>query len=95
MRLRPFSLEAIVLLPDRLHCVWTLPEGTVIFLAGGGAKAVVSRAVAHEVEALPTASRQAMGEPGVWQRRYREHLIRDETDFAAAHLLICTSLHRD
>jgi putative transposase len=63
MRLRPFSLEAIVLLPDRLHCVWTLPEGTVIFLAGGGAKAVVSRAVAHEVEALPTARARPWASP--------------------------------
>ena len=22
----PFSIEAMVLLPDHLHCVWTLPE---------------------------------------------------------------------
>jgi putative transposase len=39
--------------------------------------------MAHEIEAPPTGSRRAKGERGVWQRRYWEHLIRDETDFAA------------
>src|SRR5215203_995977 len=28
---RPFSVEGFVLLPDHLHCVWTLPEGDADF----------------------------------------------------------------
>jgi putative transposase len=27
----PFSIEAWVLLPDHLHCIWTLPEGDADF----------------------------------------------------------------
>ena len=26
-QLYPFSIEAIVLLPNHIHCIWTLPEG--------------------------------------------------------------------
>ena len=28
---RPFELDAIVLLPDHLHCIWTLPKGDADF----------------------------------------------------------------
>jgi putative transposase len=28
---RPFSIDAWVLLPDHLHCIWTLPEGDCDF----------------------------------------------------------------
>jgi putative transposase len=27
---RPFKVEAMVILPDHLHCIWTLPSGTRI-----------------------------------------------------------------
>jgi putative transposase len=27
MKVRPFSIDAIVILPDHLHCIWQLPEG--------------------------------------------------------------------
>ena len=30
-----------------------------------------------------STSRKARGERGIWQRRYWEHLIRDEADFAS------------
>ncbi len=29
--LRPFSLDAVVVLPDHLHCLWTLPPGDADF----------------------------------------------------------------
>jgi putative transposase len=84
LRRRPFSLDAVVVLPDHLHCVWALPEGDCDFPdRWRRIKAAVSRIVAGEVDAAPTASRHAKGERGVWQRRYWEHLIRDETDYAA------------
>jgi len=28
---RPFTVEAIVILPDHLHCIWTLPSGEADF----------------------------------------------------------------
>jgi putative transposase len=84
MRRHPFVLDAIVLLPDHLHCIWTLPPGDADFPGRWRRiKAGVSGAVAHEIEVLPTDSRRAKGERGIWQRRYWEHLIRDEADLSA------------
>lgn len=79
----PFSIDAIVLLPDHLHCVWTLPPGddaystrwsrikagfTKRYLASGGAEAAIS------------TSRSMRGERGLWQRRFFEHAITEEAD---------------
>jgi putative transposase len=79
----PFQTVAIVVLPDHMHCVWSLPSGdsddsgrwrwikgafTEKWLAEGGDEAIVS------------ASRARKGEHGVWQRRFWEHQIRDEAD---------------
>jgi len=33
-RERPFRIDAWVVLPDHMHCVWTLPEGKEDFLIG-------------------------------------------------------------
>jgi putative transposase len=27
MAAHPFTMEAVVILPDHVHCIWTLPEG--------------------------------------------------------------------
>lgn len=82
---RPFRLDAIVVLPDHLHCIWTLPQGDSDFPERWRRiKAAVSRAVAHHPRARRApAPRGAKGESAVWQRRYWEHLIRDDADFAA------------
>ena len=80
----PFSLDAIVLLPDHLHCIWTLPPGDSDFPGRWRQiKARVSRAVAPAVEAQPCAARRRKNERGVWQRRYWEHAIRDDADLTA------------
>lgn len=79
----PFVNEAFCLLPDHLHCIWSLPDGggdfstrwrkikglfTARFRSSGGA------------EDLPNASRLVRREASVWQRRFWEHWIRDEID---------------
>jgi putative transposase len=79
----PFEVIAVCLLPDHLHCVWKLPERdcdfslrwarikagfTRRYLAGGGA------------ESKQGPSRAGKRERGIWQRRFWEHQIRDETD---------------
>ncbi len=80
VRLRhPFAIEAMVVLPDHLHAVWTLPEGDADHsLRWRVVKGFFSRRVAR-IERR-SASRIAKGERGIWQRRYWEHLIRDEAD---------------
>jgi putative transposase len=80
---RPFHIDAIVLLPDHLHAIWTLPPGdfdyatrwqlikrrfTKSYLSAGGE------------ETSQSASRESKGERGMWQRRYFEHTCDDEAD---------------
>ncbi|MFH1341568.1 MAG: transposase [Pseudomonadota bacterium] len=77
----PFAIDAMVVLPDHLHAIWTLPEGDADFATRWRLiKSTFSRS-------LPSGerisdSRAAKGERGIWQRRYWEHTIRDEDDFA-------------
>ncbi|HMC11779.1 MAG TPA: transposase [Pirellulaceae bacterium] len=80
---RPFETLAIVLLPDHLHAIWTLPPGdkgyslrwqaikaqfTSQWLQFGGDETSVSRGY------------KAQRRRGVWQARFIEHTIRDEDD---------------
>jgi putative transposase len=80
----PFRWDAIVVLPDHLHAIWTLPSGdedysrrwgwikkefTKAWLASGGSEIDVSD------------SKHKDRRHGVWQRRFWEHTIRDDLDF--------------
>lgn len=79
----PFRVDAIVLLPDHLHTVWSLPRGdtaysrrwawikkefTKSWVAEGGAEEAVSD------------SRHRNRRRGIWQRRFWEHSLADEDD---------------
>ncbi|HWL30989.1 MAG TPA: transposase [Xanthobacteraceae bacterium] len=77
----PFSIEAIVVLPDHLHTIWSLPEGDSDFATRWRLiKARFSRALPAGEQI--SESRIGKGERGIWQRRYWEHTLRDENDFA-------------
>jgi putative transposase len=79
--LHPFTIEAWVLLPDHLHCVWTLPPGdTAYALRWSLIKRGVSQRVASRLPA-PTPLQFERRESGLWQRRYWEHVIRDCEDW--------------
>jgi putative transposase len=80
-RRRPFTIEAIVILPDHLHCIWTLPPGEADFSSRWhDIKARFAAKIPKE-ERLSTRRLQK-GERGIWQRRFWEHVIRDEDDYA-------------
>ncbi len=75
-----FRIDAVVILPDHLHCIWTLPPNDLDFSTRWGMiKGNFSRLIAKTE--LVSASRLKRGERGIWQRRFWEHLIRDEDDF--------------
>jgi putative transposase len=77
----PFKIDAMVVLPDHLHTVWTLPEGDADFATRWRLiKSAFSRSL--PAAELISNSRAAKGERGIWQRRYWEHTIRDARDFA-------------
>ena len=76
---RPFELLVIVVLPDHLHCVWRLPIGDADNAnRWAQIKSGFSRRL--PIEEWRSDWRIACRERGVWQRRYREHLIRDDVD---------------
>lgn len=81
----PFSIDAWVLLPDHLHCIWTLPEGDADFPTRWN---LIKRQVslrcgaAYERPDWLSPSKRKHREATLWQRRYWEHRLRDDADFA-------------
>jgi len=83
---RRFYIDAAVILPDHLHMVMTLPDGDCDYATRWRViKARFSRGV-DTGNVRPSHIRRS--ERGIWQRRYWEHHIRDETDYRA-HVEYC------
>lgn len=83
----PFDIDAIVVLPDHLHAVWTLPPDDADFSTRW--RLIKTRfAKALPKQERLSAARRARNERGVWQRRFWEHMIRDEADYAR-HVEYC------
>jgi len=77
---RPFTIDAIVILPDHLHAIFTLPLEDADF--SGRWRRIKGHFSSHAIRAGIAAERRANGEYALWQRRFWEHTIRDENDFA-------------
>lgn len=104
--IHPFTIDAWVLLPDHLHCVWTLPEGDADFsMRWSKIKRFVTQRVEGSVIGAHSAPygfdhvgctsctipgshgtsddqvlRSRRREGRIWQRRFWEHQVRDQTD---------------
>jgi putative transposase len=78
----PFKTDAIVILPDHLHCIWTLPVDDADFSTRWR---LIKSYFSHRCQAVDSAqvsiSRARKQEKTVWQRRFWEHQIRDEIDY--------------
>ena len=75
----PFQINAMVILPEHLHALLTLPLNDNNYSTRWG---LIKSAFSRQ---LPTdekinRSRKTKGERGIWQRRFWEHLVRDEQD---------------
>ena len=82
----PFEQPAIVLLPDHLHALWSLPSGDADYSTRWAwiKKEFTKRHLALGGSEQPTSkSKQANRRRGIWQRRFWEHTIKDEADFDA------------
>jgi len=78
----PFHIDAWVVLPDHMHCLWTLPEGDADFPGRWRAiKMAFSKSLPADEARSGVMARR--GERGIWQKRYWEHTIRDDRDYAA------------
>lgn len=79
-RCHDFKIEAMVVLPDHMHALWTLPlhdhdyaKRWMLIKSGFSRQLPKTERI--------NRSRMEKRERGIWQRRYWEHLIRDEKDF--------------
>ena len=69
----PFRIEAIVVLPDHLHTIWTLPDGDDNYQ--GRWRSIKSTFTFRLRKHLQ------LDIPSPWQTRYWEHTLRDERDY--------------
>jgi putative transposase len=79
----PFTTVAIVLMPDHLHSLWTLPSGDSNYSMRW--QAIKARFTSSwlklgHTEQLITSGYRTQRRRGIWQPRFLEHTIRDETD---------------
>lgn len=77
----PFQIDAWVLLPDHLHCIWTLPQGDANFSARW---AIIKRRVSGDCAAMANVPQSGFkhrrNERAFWQRRFWEHQVQDDDD---------------
>jgi putative transposase len=76
---RPFMIDAIVILPDHLHAIWTLPPDDSDF--SGRWRRIKAHFTRRLVVAGVPVAHHRNGEYALWQRRFWEHTIRNECDF--------------
>ncbi|WP_417568589.1 REP-associated tyrosine transposase [Marinobacterium aestuariivivens] len=82
LKRHPFRIHGWVVLPDHLHCLIELPAGDSDFAVRWF---LIKSSFSRHLPALETRSSSQIRrrERAIWQRRYWEHLIRDERDFEA------------
>ena len=79
---RPFEVAAMVVLPDHVHAVWTLPPDDADFaIRWRLIKTWFTKHCDPSLRPPPGRRRGARGEQAVWQHRYWEHALRDEADW--------------
>ncbi|HWB19918.1 MAG TPA: transposase [Phycisphaerales bacterium] len=80
----PFHIDAVVVLPEHLHCVLTLPDGDANYSKRWSE---IKKTFSRGLTATENRSRSRIrtGERGIWQRRFWEHVIRDDSD-SASHI---------
>ena len=81
MERHPFKIDAFVLLPEHIHCIWTLPPGDADFSTRWRLiKSTFSRQCDNKYKSPASTSRLKKKEQTIWQRRFWEHVIHDEKD---------------
>ncbi len=84
---QPIFCDAIVVLPDHLHAVWTLPEGDADY--SGRWRQIKARFTRFSgLSGARSSSKEIKRARGIWQRRFWEHAIRDDEDYAR-HIRYC------
>ena len=74
MTARPFEIDAMVILPDHIHCLWRMPAGDADYASRWRE---IKKATSREISRVTNQRHERF----VWQRRFWEHLIRDKEDW--------------
>ncbi|MDD2800124.1 MAG: transposase [Methylococcales bacterium] len=74
MKTKPFQIDAIVVLPEHLHCIWQMPDSDVDYSSRWRE---IKKAASRQINTATNKRNERM----VWQRRFWEHAIRDEDDW--------------
>ena len=74
MAIQPFQIDAMVVLPEHLHCIWQMPEGDADYSSRWRE---IKKATSRQID-IATNGRN---ERPVWQRRFWEHAISDAEDW--------------
>lgn len=77
---QPFKIIAIVILPEHIHCIWQLPDGDDNY--AGRWRAIKSRFTRSLIKLGIMLQKNKRGEYDLWQARYWEHTIRNESDLS-------------
>ena len=76
----PFTIDAMVVLPEHIHAIWTLPPNDFEYAKRWMLiKANFSRQIPKTEPQCQ--SRIKKRERGIWQRRFWEHLIKNDMDY--------------
>ena len=82
MQKRPFTIDAIVILPDHIHCIWSLPPEDADFATRWRLiKTWFTKHLLLQEDIRPNRARIKKCQQAIWQHRYWEHLLRDEADY--------------
>jgi len=74
----PFLIDAMVVLPEHVHALWTLPAQDADFSTRW---MLLKQAFTRRLGTQPDARTDKTGRK-VWQPRFWEHQIQDDADFA-------------
>jgi len=82
LRTKPFHIDAWVILPEHMHCIWTLPEHDTDY--SGRWRAIKMRFTKALLNAELKPPEAVAGDGReIWQKRFWEHTIRDDKDYRA------------
>lgn len=76
-----FVIDAMVVMPDHWHAVWTLPPGDDAYARR--IRLIKARFTRHLVKTGTPLAKDTRGDYDLWQKRFWEHTVRDERDFEA------------
>jgi len=80
--IHPFTIDAFVLLPEHLHCIWTLPADDKNYsMRWNAIKNYFTRHCSDRYRLPASPSQKRKRAQTIWQPRYWEHQIRDDLDF--------------